>query len=515
MNSSFERDTAHHIRLLVDHVPSMLAYWDRDLRCRFANRAYEAWFGVDPEGLIGTSLRDLLGPELFRLNEPYVRGALAGEQQVFERVVPGPNGIKRHSLATYIPDAENGEVMGFIAHVTEVTKLKETEEALRTEVAQRDLANARLRASESALREAQRLGHIGSWEWESEPDIHIWSEELYRIFGRDPKRLPPTYAEIASLYTAESWSRLDRAVAQALQSGEPYTLELEYLHPNGDTGWIEAQGEAVRDPRGKIIGLRGTAREITLRRRMDEARIKLLAAEAANKNKTALLSRVSHELRTPLNGILGFAQLCQSDPTLDAKHRGWADVISASGQHMLALVEEMLDLSAAEGGQIAMDCTAVELGTLVRECVRQLSSVAATSGIELVSNELGVSPMLVHADRMRLKQVIDNLLSNAIKYSRAGGVITVSTREVDTTVELTVQDTGSGLSPEQLERIFIPFDRLGAEKTGVRGSGLGLALSKRLVELMGGSIRVSSRLGAGSAFIVTLPSSRGVRAAHP
>jgi signal transduction histidine kinase len=162
-----------------------------------------------------------------------------------------------------------------------------------------------------------------------------------------------------------------------------------------------------------------------------------------------------------------------------------------------------------------MDCTAVELGTLVRECVRQLSSVAATSGIELVSNELGVSPMLVHADRMRLKQVIDNLLSNAIKYSRAGGVITVSTREVDTTVELTVQDTGSGLSPEQLERIFIPFDRLGAEKTGVRGSGLGLALSKRLVELMGGSIRVSSRLGAGSAFIVTLPSSRGVRAAHP
>lgn len=156
MNENSGRDTSHHVRLLVDHVPSMLAYWDRDLRCRFANRAYETWFGVVPDSLVGTSIRELLGPQLFALNEPYIRAALNGEEQVFERVVPGPDGVKRHSLATYVPDLVDGEVMGFIAHVTEVTKLKDTEAALRSEVAQREHAYERLRISESSLREAQR-----------------------------------------------------------------------------------------------------------------------------------------------------------------------------------------------------------------------------------------------------------------------------------------------------------------------------------------------------------------------
>ena len=122
MNENSGRDTAHHLRLLVDHVPSMLAYWDRDLKCRFANRAYETWFGVNPDSLVGTSIRELLGPQLFALNEPHIRAALNGEEQVFERVVPGPGGVKRHSLATYVPDLVDGEVMGFIAHVTEVTR---------------------------------------------------------------------------------------------------------------------------------------------------------------------------------------------------------------------------------------------------------------------------------------------------------------------------------------------------------------------------------------------------------
>jgi two-component system, OmpR family, sensor kinase len=128
-----DADAWYHMRLLVDRVPSMLAYWDRNLKCRFANRAYETWFGVDPDRLLGTSIRELLGPELFALNEPYIRGALAGERQVFERVVPGPGGVQRHALAEYIPDVINGEVAGFLVQVTSLTELKETQEALLRE----------------------------------------------------------------------------------------------------------------------------------------------------------------------------------------------------------------------------------------------------------------------------------------------------------------------------------------------------------------------------------------------
>ena len=505
MNENFGRDTSHHVRLLVDHVPSMLAYWDRDLRCRFANRAYETWFGVDPDSLVGTSIRDLLGPQLFALNEPYIRAALNGERQVFERVVPGPDGVKRHSLATYVPDLVDGEVMGFIAHVTEITELKETEAALRAEIAQREHANAQLRSSESSLREAQRLGRVGSWEWEVTPDITIWSQELYRIFGRDPKRLPPTFAEHPALYKAESWVRLQSAVANAVRTGEPYELELEYVRADGESGWLEARGEAVRGDLGDITKLRGTVHEVTIRHRAEEARIKAKAIESASRNKTELMSRVSHELRTPLNAILGFAQLCQADASLDAKHRRWAEVILGSGRHMLDLIEEMLDLSAAELGQVVIKPADVELVSILRECLVEASELARAAGLTLQTAAADTWPIEMRCDPKRVKQVVNNLLSNAVKYTPTGGVIKVSVADFGSTVEIAVQDSGIGLSAEQLDRIFYPFERLGAEKTATPGTGIGLALSKTLTELMGGTIRVESRVGAGSTFLVSLP----------
>lgn len=133
MSEDLGSDAAYHMRLLVDRVPTMLAYWDRNLICRFANRAYEVWFGVDPHSLLGIHIRDLLGPKLFEMNHPYMLKALAGERQVFERIVPGPGGVERHSLAEYIPDLVDGEVRGFLVQVTNVTELKETQAALLRE----------------------------------------------------------------------------------------------------------------------------------------------------------------------------------------------------------------------------------------------------------------------------------------------------------------------------------------------------------------------------------------------
>jgi two-component system OmpR family sensor kinase len=133
MSNDFPADSSHYMRLLVDKVPAMLAYWDRDLKCRFANRAYEAWFGVDPDKLIGTHVRDLLGPELFAMNEPLMRRALAGEPQSFERVITAVGGIQRHSLAQYIPDLVDGSVQGFLVHVTNLIEVKEIRAALQRE----------------------------------------------------------------------------------------------------------------------------------------------------------------------------------------------------------------------------------------------------------------------------------------------------------------------------------------------------------------------------------------------
>jgi PAS domain S-box-containing protein len=505
MNDTSGRDTIYHMRRLVDHLPSMLAYWDRDLRCRFANQAYERWFGVNPDGLVGTSIRDLLGPELFALNEPYILAALRGEEQVFERVVPGPGGVRRHSLATYVPDIVNGEVMGFMAHVTEVTKLKETEAALRSEVAERTRANEQLRRSEAALREAQRLGQLGSWEWEVAPDITTWSPELYEIFGCDPRQLPPSYAGQADLYLPQSYEKLRSAVEAVLKTGQPYALELEYRRPSGGTGWVEARGEAVRDESDDIVKLHGTVLEITLRRDAQDARLQRDLAEAASRNKTQLLSRASHELRTPLNAVMGFAQLCEIDPALGPKHREWAGVIKHSGQHMLSLVDDMLDLSSAELGEMRIDCTELDLSELVRASLPQLALLAERAQVRLIDQLPQGVPLRVIGDPRRVRQVIDNLLSNAIKYNRSGGSITLSAGGQGAMVELRVEDSGIGLSAAQLQRLFTPFDRLGAEATAIKGTGMGLALAKKLLEMMGGQIRVQSEPGIGSVFTVALP----------
>ncbi|UXH77407.1 PAS domain-containing sensor histidine kinase [Roseateles amylovorans] len=149
-------ETSEAWRRLVDHVPSMLAYWDRHLLCRFANRAYETWFGADPDRLIGTSLRDLLGPTLYALNEPYIQAALRGEEQTFERVVPGPNGVNRHSLANYRPDIQNGQVEGIIVSVTEITHLKKTEASLRSAISALEEEIRRRRTAEDRLIDIQQ-----------------------------------------------------------------------------------------------------------------------------------------------------------------------------------------------------------------------------------------------------------------------------------------------------------------------------------------------------------------------
>ncbi|WP_305082593.1 EAL domain-containing protein [Novosphingobium sp. FKTRR1] len=235
------------LRLVVDNAPSMMAYWDKNLNCVFANRAYERWFGVHSDSIVGINIEELLGPELYELSKQYIAGALAGEVQTFERVIPGTGGINRHSLAYYVPDIVDGEVVGFLVQVSDLSALKHAEQSLQ---------------------EAQRLGHIGSWEWSPQSDRTVWSAELYRITGRDPALPPPTFAEHGELYTPESWKLLQNAVNRALQLGEPYTLELEFAHPDGTARWLEARGEARFDATRSTTVLRGTVQDITLRRKL-------------------------------------------------------------------------------------------------------------------------------------------------------------------------------------------------------------------------------------------------------
>ena len=224
---------------------------------------------------------------------------------------------------------------------------------------------------------------------------------------------------------------------------------------------------------------------------------------AANQAKSEFLSRMSHELRTPLNAILGFGQVLERGP-LDEDQAQSVQQVLKGGRHLLSLIDEVLDVARIDSGNLAISIEAVQVGDIVQETIDLIRPLAERRGITL-EDLVPAGGEYVRADRQRLKQVLLNLASNGVKYNRDGGSVTFSCAKVsERELEVSVADTGPGIAPQYLDRVFAPFDRLGVEASTVEGTGIGLALSKRLVELMGGTIHVETELGEGSVFSIVL-----------
>lgn len=229
------------------------------------------------------------------------------------------------------------------------------------------------------------------------------------------------------------------------------------------------------------------------------------AAEDANRAKDEFLSRMSHELRTPLNAVLGFNQMLQLED-LTEEQRDATDHIMKAGRHLLELIDDVLDLSRIESGTMSLSIEPVLMSDVIDDAVHLVQPMADEAGINLVSDVHETCRHYVEADRQRLRQVLLNLLTNAVKYNRVKGSVHVSCEPgAEGKLRLCVRDTGPGIRPEMLERLFTPFERLGAEGTDVEGIGIGLSLSKRLAEAMGGSLGATSTVGRGSTFWCELP----------
>src|SRR5438874_6106928 len=227
------------------------------------------------------------------------------------------------------------------------------------------------------------------------------------------------------------------------------------------------------------------------------------AATTANRAKSEFLSRMSHELRTPLNGILGFAQLLELDVETPEQRDGVAHILKG-GRHLLGLINEILDIARIEAGKFSISLEPVETGEVIGSALDLVRPQAAARGITL-SRAVGWHGHVM-ADRQRLQQVLLNLLSNAVKYNRPEGAVTVSCDAAPSDrCRLSVADSGPGIAADRIHRLFTPFDRLDVQEGTIEGTGLGLALSKGLVELMGGTLRAESTLGVGSTFSVELP----------
>ncbi len=255
-----------------------------------------------------------------------------------------------------------------------------------------------------------------------------------------------------------------------------------------------------------MVGVLSSYEDITEQKRavaeIHEARRE---ADAANLAKSEFLSRMSHELRTPLNAILGFGQILDKQDLMPLAKES-VDYIIRGGRHLLGLVNEILDIASVEAGRLELSLEPIALDDIVPEACSLMRPLAMERNIHLCEDTSEVIGNYILADHQRLKQVLINLISNAIKYNRESGQVEVLCEpKSDEWMTISVRDTGFGIAPEDLSKLFAPFERLNASTSGIEGTGLGLVLSQRLVTAMGGTLEVESILGQGTTFIIALP----------
>ncbi len=424
-----------------------------------------------------------------------IEKTLAGESpyEIEYRIVR-PNGEVRHLVGKgeVYRDA-SGRPVRLVGTALDITESKRTEEALRLR--------------ERELQEAQRMAHIGSWHWEPKSDTVTWSEELYRIAGRDSRLPAPSYREHAQCYTPESWDRLKHAVEEALKSSTPYELDLELMRPDGSTRWIIARGEAGRDAHGNIIELRGTVQDITERKRLEEELMQAQKLEAIGR----LAGGVAHDFNNMLGIILGRCELLQKSLANDRKSAVHATEIKKSAERAAGLTRQLLAFSRKQ----VMQPKALNLNAVVADLAKMLRRLIGEN-IELV---LDLAPTLgmVNADPVQIEQVLMNLAVNARDAMPKGGELRIATAQTEldaqyaeghppaipgSYVMCSVSDTGAGMDQHVASRLFEPF--FTTKELG-KGTGLGLSIIYGIVKQSNGYIWVYSEPGRGSTFKIYLP----------
>lgn len=361
-----------------------------------------------------------------------------------------------------------------------------------------------MRESETQMEEAQRIAHVGSWEWELVSGQVSWSDELYRIFGLDPNSWTPSYERFIERVHVEDRELVESSIGSTLETSEPLRYEARVTRLDGEQRTIDCVGAPVANGDAAPVKMVGTVQDVTERRRVERELAAKEEDERANRERSNFLSRVSHELRTPLNAILGFAQLLELEDLEPGQERK-VHQITKGGRHLLELINEVLEISRIDAGNMKTSLEPVSLNRIAEEVLELLQPLASRERVTLESKLAAQGETYVMADNQRLKQVLLNLVSNAIKYNREGGsvLIRVEKCSADRCLIL-VKDSGKGISEQALAKIFTPFERLDAEQSKIEGTGLGLTLSKLLVEAMGGSLAVESEPCVGSTFIVGL-----------
>jgi PAS domain S-box-containing protein len=509
-------------RVLAQHQYAQslaeLGTWTRDIETGELTVSDEMLrvFELDAEELAAGAMSSVVHPADRGAMERALR-SLYDDRTPYDRRIRllMPDGRIKHVRATgRIHDDAAGQPLTAVGAAQDITDEVEAAE--------------RFRKMTTLLQRAESMAQIGSWELELRSRELRWSDEIFRLFELDRDEVGPSYDRFLALVHPDDRELMDVEYRRSVRQHCGYDFVHRLQMPDGRLKWVHERGHTDYDDDGRPTLSLGTVQDVTrahlaelevrelnadLERRIEERTadlaLALHLAEAASQAKSAFLTAMSHELRTPLNAVLGYAQLLETDDRLPDDLRQNVSTIRSSGGRLLELVSAAIDLAQVESGKIRLQMEHLDLAGIVGPCVQQAGRTADASDIA-VSVEESVASIVVHADRLRLSQVVEHLVSNAITYNRSGGSVIISgTSSDDGYVRLHVADTGQGFDPDLGQQLFEPFNRLGRERGAAEGAGVGLAISRRLVREMGGDLGCSSVPGAGSTFWLELPGSVG------